>query len=61
MDEEAGHIHWPGNWTHKHTPRYRAGVEAAKADGANIRSMSGWTAGILGRPDARWIEHTKGL
>lgn len=59
MDEEAGHIHWPGDW--KHTHRYRGGVEQAKADGANIRSMSGWTAGVLGRPTPEWLSETKGL
>lgn len=54
MDAEAGHISgaavWP--WTEK----YRPGVLQAKAEGAPIRSMGGWTAATLGRPDADWIK-----
>lgn len=52
MDDEAGHIHW-GKWPHSH--RYRDGFLKARADGAPIRSMSGWSAEIFGRPDADWL------
>lgn len=52
MDEARGHIHW-GRW--KLVPRYREGVLKAKAEGANIRSMSGFTADVLGTPDAHWL------
>lgn len=54
MDADQPHIHWPGRW--QDTGRYRPGFEAAKADGANIRSMSGWTEEIFGRPSAAWIQ-----
>ena len=51
MDEDAGHIHWPGEWPV--LSRYRTAVEAIRAP---IKSMSGWTADVLGLPDAEWIE-----
>jgi hypothetical protein len=57
MEAEGMHIHWPGEWGH--TARYRAGFEAAKAEGANIRSMSGWTAQLLGRPDEAWLSEVR--
>lgn len=52
---EAGgqHIHWPGEWAD--VERYRGGFLQAKADGANIRSMGGWTAEVLGSVDAEWL------
>lgn len=52
MDAAQRHIHW-GRW--KLVPRYRDGVLKAQADGANIRSMSGWTAEVLEAPDAAWL------
>lgn len=55
MEAEGMHIHWPGEWQHKQTPKYREGFEQAKAEGANIRSMSGWTRGLFGAPDSRWV------
>lgn len=53
MDSDAGHIARPGPWCDPE--KYRRGFEAAKAEGANIRSMSGWTAGLFGAPDEDWI------
>lgn len=48
MLSEAGHIAKPGPWTD--VERYRGGFLEAKADGANIHSMSGWTAELFGLP-----------
>lgn len=53
MNAEAGHITGAPTWPY--VDRYRAGFEAAKADGANIRSMSGWSADLFGRPDVEWL------
>lgn len=53
MDDTGGHIRHPGDWTA--AAHYRAAFEAAKAEGLNIRSMSGWTAELFGRPDAAWL------
>lgn len=53
MTPEGRHIHWPGTWPE--VERYRPGFLAAQADGAHIRSMSGWTAETLGVPDAAWL------
>lgn len=49
MDAEQGHVHW-GRWTL--VDRYREGVLKARAEGAPITSMSGWTAEVLGSPEA---------
>lgn len=53
MLEEAGHVTglatWPG------VEKYRPGFLEAKAEGAPIRSMSGWTADLFGRPDEEWL------
>lgn len=54
MDAEAGHITGPATWPF--TEKYRPAFLQAKAEGANIRSMGGWTAEVLGRPDADWIK-----
>lgn len=53
IDEAAGHFQAPGDWSLAR--RYRPAFEAAKRDGAEIRSMSGWTGDLLGRPDAGWL------
>lgn len=53
MTPEGRHIHWPGPWPE--AERYRPGFLAAQADGANIRSMSGWTAEMIGAPTAAWL------
>lgn len=54
MEAEGQHIHWPGEWAD--ADKYRGGFLQAKADGANIRSMGGWTAEVLGKPDAEWLD-----
>jgi len=54
MESAAQHIHWPGDWTDP--DKYRAGFEQARAEGANIRSMSGWTRTLFGAPSRRWIQ-----
>jgi len=53
MDAEAGHIIRPGLWSD--TDRYQPGFLKAKAEGAAIRSMSGWTADVLGQPNRHWL------
>jgi hypothetical protein len=53
LDASAGHFEAPGEWGL--ADRYRQGFHDAKAAGAPIRSMSGWTAELLGRPDEEWL------
>ena len=54
LDADAGHIAIPGPWGH--SERYRAGFLAAPASVTGmIRSMGGWTADLLGHPDADWL------
>lgn len=53
MDDTGQHIHWPGAW--EACERYRPAFEAAKNDGEPIRSMSGWSARLFGKPDNDWI------
>lgn len=54
LDQESGHFHDPGKWS---VPEhYRDGFRRALADGAPIRSMSGWTADLLGRPTEDWLD-----
>lgn len=52
LEREAGHFHAPGLW--HMADHYRDGMRQAKAEGAPIRSMSGWTADLFGRPDEEW-------
>lgn len=54
MESEAGHIHWPGNWSDPNL--YRPGFEQAKSEDANIRSMSGWTRALFGAPTRKWVQ-----
>lgn len=54
LEEERGHIAFPGPWIE--WAMYRAGAEAAKADGTPIRSMSGWTADLFGQPTKAWLK-----
>lgn len=58
MEASGRHIHWPGEWGA--TKLYRPAFLKAQADGAAIRSMSGWTADLLGRPDAAWLRKPTG-
>lgn len=53
QDVDAGHITGAETWPY--VDRYRPGFLQAKSDGANIRSMSGWSAGVFGEPNADWI------
>lgn len=54
LESEAGHIAVPGPWCDPE--RYRAGLIAALPEIKDrVRSMSGWTADTLGRPDLDWI------
>lgn len=53
LEADAGHITGTAIWPH--ADRYRRGFIEARADDANIRSMGGWTAEVLGRPDAAWL------
>lgn len=54
LDADAGHIAVPGPWGH--SERYRAGFLAAMSgiDG-KVKSMGGWSADLLGQPDAAWF------
>src|SRR5690606_11908786 len=54
MDAEAGHITGAAAWPF--TEKYRQELLDGKTERANIRSMGGWTAEVLGRPDADWIK-----
>jgi hypothetical protein len=55
MDGGGDHIHWPaGRWRGVH--HYQAAFVHAQEDGAPIRSMSGWSAEVLGAPDAAWLD-----
>ena len=54
LEVEAGHFHNPGPWLL--ADRYRQGAIDAKAAGAPVRSMAGWTAELFGRPDADWLK-----
>lgn len=53
MEAAGQHIQTPGAWANPDV--YRPAFLEAKASGADIRSMSGWTAEVLGRPDAEWL------
>lgn len=53
MEAEAGHITGAASWPY--VEKYRPGFEHAKAEGAPIRSMAGWTADLMGKPDREWI------
>lgn len=54
LDSDAGHIAIAGPWCDHE--RYRAGFTAALTEiKGRVRSMSGWTADTLGRPDLDWI------
>lgn len=54
LDTKAGHFHNPGDWPI--ADRYRQAALEVKAQGLPVRSMGGWTAEVLGRPDAAWIK-----
>jgi hypothetical protein len=53
LEREAGHFQTPGAW--KMADHYREAALKAKAEGAPIRSISGWTADLFGRPDEEWL------
>lgn len=54
LDADAGHIAVPGRWDY--ADRYRAGFTAALPDIKDkVRSMGGWSADLLGSPDADWL------
>lgn len=54
IEQDAGHFHEPGPWSD--AERYRSGFRAAAAEiGPSLRSMSGWTAELLGKPDSAWL------
>lgn len=54
MDEAGRHTNDPRPWRAATT--YRAGwVQSLPAIANRARSMGGWTADLLGRPDAAWL------
>lgn len=55
MDRAAAHFFEPGApWLD--AENYRRGFQAAlPVIGGSVRSMSGWTAELLGVPDAEWL------
>lgn len=55
MEAEAGHITAPSEpWGL--VERYRPAFEQARLDGDPIRSMSGWSADLFGKPDTAWLD-----
>lgn len=55
MDSGAGHFSVPGPWAL--TTNYRRAFQAALPEiGGRVRSMSGWTADLLGAPTATWVD-----
>lgn len=60
LDPDQDHFHRPGAWTD--AERYRQGFKAAaKVIGPHLRSMSGWTAQLLGTPSGEWLTQHSGL
>ena len=55
LDHEQGHFDKPEvKW--RDATNYRRGWVSHQVEMADrVRSMSGWTAGLLGRPDAEWL------
>ena len=54
LTREAEHYDKPGLW--RDAGNYRKGwVEHATTMNGRVRSMSGWTAELLGQPDAAWL------
>lgn len=58
MDADAGHIARPGPWSDPE--KFRPGFDAARRENAPIRSMSGWSADLLGRADGAWLSVVTG-
>ncbi|MGQ9370344.1 hypothetical protein [Azospirillum sp. ST 5-10] len=53
---DAGPHHDGAPSLRRHLRQYRLGWERALPDLAGrVRSLSGWTMGLLGRPDDRWL------
>lgn len=53
VDAALGHMARLGPWSE--AEKFRPGIEQAAAEGAPIRSMSGWSGDVLGRPNCDWI------
>lgn len=55
MDSEVGHFINPGRWAG--TGDYRRAFEVAMLEvGGRLRSLGGWSADLLGKPSAAWID-----
>lgn len=55
MDSEAGHYNAHGPW--KEATKHRSAWEAKRDElGPYLRSMSGWTAAVFGRPTREWLD-----
>lgn len=54
IDVDSGHFAEPGPWAL--AEKYRPAFLAAKAADFPMRSMSGWTQDLLGRPDLEWLD-----
>lgn len=51
---EEPHFFSPAPW--KHAGNFGAGWIAARRDAGDVfRAMSGWTAGLTGRPNRKWL------
>lgn len=59
MDDNGGHIHWPGQWAHAY--HYKQGINEIGPERVALRSMSGWTADLFGYPDRPWLNEFGGV
>ena len=59
MDPAAGNFRAPSVPWAEATVYHPAWEERAEALKKNVRSMSGWTAELLGKPTAAWLQHGK--
>jgi hypothetical protein len=55
LDPHAGHYHTHGPWNEAVKHRAAWTVQLAGLI-LNVRSMSGWTAAVLGQPNREWLE-----
>jgi hypothetical protein len=56
MSAEAESLYGRGDWGNGHVGTYRDGwAKAYAAIVGKVRSVSGWTKGLLGEPSAEWL------
>lgn len=59
LDHEQGHYDSPKKW--RDATNYRRGWVTHQDAMANVRSMSGWTQGLLGAPTREWLDGKQDL